>query len=182
MNSNVQGLTAGLFAVCCVLSGCGLSARLTDTLPDAFEEELAPIDTVAGVALRYRANPDADRLEIDLGSVSLRMNRLFSGMVTEMALKKFGHVDKASENRLEVATTYLDLEERAYMGNVGLYRVDMAVTVVVADGERVERREFVHAAVADLEGYSVRSDQLYDLLLHFVSSINAFADAHFREP
>lgn len=167
--------------LCSLLTGCASSARLTDTLPEAVEEQIEPVDTNAGVALRYLPNPDADRLEVDLGAVSLRMNRLFSGMLTEMAQQKFGRVDREAENRLVVAVTYLNLEERRYMGATRLYRVEMAVAVTVADAARSVSREFEQAAVADLEGYSVRSDQLYDLLLHFVAAIDEYVNAFYQD-
>ena len=98
-----------------------------------------------------------------------------------MAQQKFGRVDRDAANRLVVAVTYLNLDERRYMGATRLYRVEMAVAVTVADTARSVSREFEQAAVADLEGYSVRSDQLYDLLLHFVAAIDEYVNAFYQD-
>lgn len=175
-------LCIALVILGCLLAGCAGTARITDTLPAELEDRIEPLDTTSGVAFRFMPTPDAERIEINLRSISLPMNRVFSGMLTEMAQKKFGRIEPSSENGLEVAITYLNLEERVYMGSSALHRVEMEVTVEVTDREDTARREFVHAAEADLEGYSVRSDQIYDLLLHFVTTIDAFVNDHFREP
>jgi hypothetical protein len=165
---------------CCVFVGCSSAGGATDTLPPAFEDRLARLDTESGVALRFLPTPDAERIEVNMGSISLPMNRLFSGMLREMAEKKFERIDRASANKLEVAITYLNLEERAYMGTAMLHRVEMAVIVKADDGAHDAQREIAHFTEADVEGYSVRSDQLYDLLLQFVTSIDGFVGEHFR--
>jgi len=166
----------------CVLVGCSSTGGATDTLPPEFEDRLHRLDTESGVALRFLPTPDAERIEVNMGSISLPMNRLFAGMLREMAQKKFERIDRASANKLEVAITYLNLEERAYMGSVMLHRVDMAVIVNAGDGVSEAQREIAHFTQADVEGYSVRSDQLYDLLLQFVTSIDAFVGEHFSQP
>ena len=175
-------LTAGLMGLCCVLAGCLSTEGLVDTLPEAYERQLEPLDTEGGVALRYLPNPEAERLEVNMGSIDLPLNRLFGGMLQELALAKFDVIERSSENRLEVAITYINMEERAYMGTPMLYRVEMAVEAEASDGRHEAQQEFVYAAVADMEGYSVRSDQLYDLLLRFIDAINLFVNENFPGP
>ena len=173
---------AGLLGLCCLLAGCAATTQLTDTLPPAFEEQLEPIETDQGVALTFLPSADAERLEVNMGSIDLPLNRLFGGMLTEMALAKFGRIERRSENRLRVAVTYFNVEERSYMGTPVLSRVEMAIVAEAADGEREARQEFAYTAASDVDGYSVRSDQLYELLLRFVDSINTFVNENLSGP
>lgn len=173
---------AGLLGLCGVLAGCLSTEGLADTLPAEYEEQLEPLETEGGVALRYLPNPEAERLEVDMGSIDLTLNRLFGGMLRELALAKFDRVEKTSENRLKVTITYFNTEERSYMGTPMLYRVEMAVVAEASGGQHEAQQEFVYAAQADMEGYSVRSDQLYDLLLRFIDSINSFVNENFPGP
>lgn len=181
-SKKTRRITVGLLGVCCVLAGCLSTEQLADTLPDEIEEQIEPLETEGGVALRFIPSPDAARLAVNMGSVDLTLNRLFDGMLRELAVVKFDRIEAGSENRLEVAITYVSTEERRYMGTPMLYRVDMAVTAEVSDGEHTTRREFAYGVRADLEGYSIRSDQLYELLLRFIASIDELTNAHFPGP
>lgn len=164
----------------CLFSACA-STDLAGTIPDQVRQNFEQIPSENAIAVRVVPRPEGEQLSINMGSLDYTMNRLFSRMVTEMAQTKFGTVDRSSENRLEVVVSYLNIDERMYSGSPYLSRIDMEIEVEIDGGEHTASRTFTESLHSDLEGYSIRSDQIYNMLLRFVTSIEDFVDAQFTE-
>lgn len=160
-----------------MLTGC-LTTSLENTIPDEVQERFDRVSE-ASVAVRVATSPEGEQVKISTGATELTLNRLFSYMVAELAQTKFGEIDEASENALDAAITYLNVEERTYHGTPYLHRIDMSVRAEVRNGEGRIAREFTYSAIADVQGYALRTNQIYDLLLRSIVAIDGLIDAQF---
>jgi hypothetical protein len=178
----LRPVLAGIIALGFIISGCA-TTDVADTIPDEVQRTFDVVDRERVIALSVALHPDGEQVYINLGSIDYTLNRLFAGMMTQMVQTKFRGVDRRAEDRLAVTVSYLNLEERPYGGGSYLSRIDMTVAAALsADGVPPVAEEFSHSAFSDVEGYSIRTDQIYGLLLEFVVSIDEFLDAQFAGP
>lgn len=160
-----------------VLAGC-VTTKLEDAIPADVQDRFERVSD-GGAALRLVLNPDGEQVNIDTGAADISLNRLFSGMVGELAESKFGGVDEAAGDTLNIDVTYLGVESRTYRGAPYIHRLDMTVRTEFRDGERRVARESTRYAASDVQGYSVATEQIYDLLLQHILAIDALIDTEF---
>ena len=160
-----------------VLAGC-VTTKLDDAIPADVQDQFDRVSE-EGVAVRLMSRPNGEQVTINTGAVNLTLNRLFSGMVTELAESKFGRVDKAAQDTLNIDVTFLGVEERTYQGTPYIYRLDMSVRTELRDGEGRVAQESSRYATSEVQGYSVRTDQIYNLLLQHIASIDNLIDTQF---
>ena len=168
----------GALLIALTLPGC-VSISVTDTMPEKIKKSFDKIDLEEGVSLEFTPSPDAEKINVDLGAVDYSLNRLFDGMLTEFARTKFTNINPDSENELSVRINYLNPEERSYMGSSQLHRLDMAVSVRVKNGDKAARREFTIYREADMDGYSIRTEEIYGMLIDLITAIDRYSDRQF---
>ena len=157
-----------------VLTGC-VTTKFDDAIPAEVQDQFDHISD-GGVALRLTPRPAGEGITINTGAANITLNRLFSGMVDELAESKFGGVDAAAPDTLAIDVTYLNVEERTYQGNPYLYRLDMAVRAQLSNADGRAAQEFSFNARSDVQGYSMTTDQIYNLLLQHIVAIDRFVD------
>ena len=165
----------GALLLTLVLPGC-VSISVTDTMPEKVKQSFKKIDLEEGISLNFTPNPEAEKVNVNLGAVDYSLNRLFGGMLTEFARTKFTNLNPDSENELSVRINYLSPEERTYMGSTQLHRLDMAVSVRVKSGDKAARREFTIYREADMDGYSIRTEQIYGMLIDLITAIDRYSN------
>ena len=157
-----------------LLTGC-VTTQFDDAIPAEVQDQFGAVSD-EGVALRLTPQPNGEGIMINTGATNISFNRLFSGMVDELAESKFGGVQTPAPDTLIINVTYLNIEERTYQGAPYLYRLDMAVWAQLGSGEERAAQEFTYNARSDVQGYSMSTDQIYNLLLQHIFSLDRFID------
>ena len=168
-----------LCALLFLLPGC-VSIDVQDTLPDEVKNSFRKMNLENGVDFTFMPSPEAENVSVNMGAADFSLNRLFDGMLHEFARTKFNRLNPDSDKKLSVRINYLNPEERYYQGTRQLHRVDMAVRVRVQDGDKVASREFTASSEADMDGYSVQSDQIYGMLVDLIANIDRYSSQHMR--
>lgn len=165
----------GVALVLLVLTGgCATQVQVDNTLPDRLKDEIQKFDSAEGVALHYVPVPAGEQVSLNVGAMDYTLNRVFRGMLREMLTAKFDTLTPGANNRVSVTVNYLNLQEENMQGSIN--RIDMAVIVQLRHGNKTNEREFEFSTQSDVEGYSVGSGAIRNLLLKFSLAINDYID------
>lgn len=161
-----------------LLTGCASTRpALNNTLPDEIKNRLASVSDRDGIAFEFIPSAAGQSVEVTVKAMDHPLNRVLKGMVTEMLETKFDSVRASSPNRLRVTLNYLNLQEESFGESIN--RMDMGILVELTRGDERSREEFERTTQADIEGYTLRSDQIYDMLLRLILDIDHMIDAAF---
>lgn len=163
-----------LIVLALIATGCATQVQVTNTLPERLKDGIQKVDPGAGVDLQYVPVPDGEQVSINVGAMDYTLNRVFEGMLREMLTAKFDTLTSGAENHVKVTVNYLNLQQENYANSIN--RVDMAVVVELRHGLKTDTKEFEFSTQADVEGYSVQSGAIRNLLLQFSLAINDYID------
>lgn len=156
------------------LASCASQVQVDNTLPQRLKDQISRIDPEAGVQLEYIPVPAGEQISLKVGAMDYTLNRVFQGMLREMLTTKFDTLSAEAENRVKVNVNYLNLNRESYGNSIN--RVDMAVTVELQHGYKTHSKEFELSTSSDVEGYSVPSGEIRNMLLQFALRINDYID------
>lgn len=170
-----------LVGIALILTGCTATRpALNNTLPDEVKNTFSPVPDRDGIAFEFIPSAAGESIEVTVKAMDHPLNRVLKGMVTEMLETKFDSIRTSSSNRLRVTLNYINLQEESFGESIN--RMDMGILVELVHGEERIAEEFEHTVQANVEGYTLHSGQIYDMMLRFILDIDRMTDAAFSSP
>lgn len=177
-NTFVSALGAAL-CLLILLAGCSTPNKvLQDTLPESTVSGIQRVDSPEGIDLEFIPDASAGDITMNIKGMDYTLNQVFKGMTAQMLQAKFDTLRDDSPNHLTVTLDYVYMQQESRRQSRN--QVDMGVIVELKrEGQETKTKELNFSTGRNLEGYSVRSGQLQNLLVKFIESIDQFLNESF---